>query len=83
MAEESNTEVFVYTDGVEVPEDVVRVRVHPSVRVISNSAFARRQKLEEVELCEGLLKIGQYVFFETYTNTLYRNSYSWLGFLRV
>jgi len=63
MAEDSNTDVFVYTAGAVVPEDVVRVRVHPSVRVISNSAFARRQKLEEVELCDGLLGIGKSAFY--------------------
>ena len=38
MADEdiNNAEVFVYTEGVEVPEEVVRVRVHPSVTVIPN-----------------------------------------------
>jgi len=41
MADNSNndTEVFVYTEGIEVPEDVVRVRVHPSVTVIPRGAF--------------------------------------------
>jgi len=58
MAEESNTEVFLYTEGAMVPEDVVRVRVHPSVTVIPEEAFQLRQKLEDVELNDGLLEIG-------------------------
>ena len=62
MADESNTELFVYTEGAVVPEDVVRVRVHPSVTVIPENAFSQREKLEEVELCDGLLEIGQYAF---------------------
>ena len=39
MAESSsNTEVFVYTEGAVVPEDVVCVRVHPSVTIIPEDA---------------------------------------------
>ena len=45
-----------------VPQDVVRVRVHPSVTTIPEKAFYERDKLEEVELCEGLLEIGNYAF---------------------
>ena len=59
MADDSstnNTEVFVYNEGAVVPEDVVRVRVHPSITKISNELFKERKKLEEVELCEGLLQ---------------------------
>ena len=63
-ADESNTEVFVYTEGISVPQDVVRVRVHPSVTVIPEGAFYERKKLEEVELCEGLLEIGKQAFFQ-------------------
>ena len=63
MAEESNTEVFVYTEGVVVPKDVVRVRVHSSVTVIPDEAFEDCIKLEEVELCEGLLEIRKKAFF--------------------
>jgi len=62
MAEESNTEVFVYTEGVVVPHDVVRVRVHPSVTEIPEEAFFEQKKLEEVELCDGLLEIGRGAF---------------------
>ena len=41
MAEESssNSEVFVYTEGAVVPEDVVRVSVHPSITIIPEEAF--------------------------------------------
>ena len=45
-----------------VPQDVVRVRVHPSVTVIPDDSFSRRGKLEEVEFCEGLLEIGKGAF---------------------
>jgi len=65
MAEiSSNTEVFVYTEGVVVPEDVARVRVHPSITIIPENTFYKRQKLKEVELCEGLLEIGSHAFFD-------------------
>jgi hypothetical protein len=59
-AEGSNAEVFAYTgpDGAEVPRDVVRVRVDPSVTSIPVEAFEKRKKLAEVELCEGLVEIG-------------------------
>ena len=50
-------EMFVYT-GIrdEVPQDVVRVTVDPSVTSIPVHAFIFRQKLAEVELCEGLVE---------------------------
>jgi hypothetical protein len=53
-------DVFVYTGtgGAEVPDDVVRVRVDPSVTSIPGRAFYQRRKLAEVELCEGLVEIG-------------------------
>lgn len=63
-ANNNNTEVFVYTEGAVVPQDVVRVRVDPSVTVISRNAFrGYKAKLEEVELCEGLLEIGEMAFY--------------------
>jgi hypothetical protein len=57
-------EVFVYTGegGAVVPQDVVRVRVDPSVTSIPASAFYGRTKLTEVELCEGLVEIGERSF---------------------
>ena len=66
-------EVFIYTEGAVAPRDVVRVRVHPSVTAIPASAFLYQSnfpedvfrgynKLEEVELCEGLLEIGMNAF---------------------
>jgi len=57
----SRRDVFVYTgDGGEiVPDDVVRVRVDPSVTSIPVQAFLERQKLADVELCEGLVEIGE------------------------
>ena len=39
---------------------MVRVRVdHPSITSIPNRAFNQRKKLTEVELCEGLVEIGE------------------------
>ena len=55
-------DVFTYTTGSIVPDDVVRVRVHPSVTVIPANAFMDRRKLEEVELPDGLLEIGLCAF---------------------
>jgi hypothetical protein len=57
-------EVFIYTGngGERVPEDVVRVRVDPSVTSIPTNAFNGRNKLTEVELCEGLVEIGEWSF---------------------
>jgi len=52
----------LYTEGLVVPRDVIRVRVHPSVTVIPEKAFDGRRQLEEVELCEGLLEIGAQAF---------------------
>jgi hypothetical protein len=58
------TEVFVYTGevGALVPQDVVRVRVDPSITSIPARAFYGRKKLADVELCEGLVEIGEYAF---------------------
>ena len=69
MADDNNNNdgLFVYTEGVIVPYDVVRVRVHPSVTIIPEGAFYRRDKLEEVELCEGVLEIINAVFFKCTT----------------
>ena len=40
MSDDSSAEIFVYMGGdMEVPDDVVRVRVHPSVTVIPERAF--------------------------------------------
>ena len=54
--------VFIYTTGSIVPYDVVRARVHPSVTVLPQEAFYNRGALEEVELSEGLLEIGEFAF---------------------
>jgi hypothetical protein len=68
------TDVFVYTGagGDAVPQDVVRIRVDPSVTSIPARAFdihrfgyvlnPIRPKLAEVELCEGLVEIGERSF---------------------
>jgi hypothetical protein len=64
LSNPTDTEVFVYTGpgGAVVPDDVVRVRVDPSVTSIPANAFNPRKKLAEVELCEGLVEIGDRSF---------------------
>ena len=63
-------EVFVYTPihanrdeqndlPNSVSSDVIRVRVDPSVTSIPARAFYERKKLTEVELCEGVVEIGE------------------------
>jgi hypothetical protein len=56
-----DAEVLVYTGarGEIPPHKVVRVFVDPSVTSIPARAFFRRTKLAEVELCEGLVEIGE------------------------
>ena len=68
MADEAtnpdNVETFVYTgEGGVVTHDVVCCRVHTSVTVIPRGAFQHRKNMEDVELCEGLLEIGERAFF--------------------
>ena len=59
----NDVEVFVYMGGdMVVPSNVVRARVHPSITVITPTAFQYRDTLEEIELCEGLLEIGVSAF---------------------
>ena len=59
----NNDEVFEYMGGdMVVPRDVVRAQVHPSVAVIPERAFQYQTKLEEIELCDGLIEIGNDVF---------------------
>jgi hypothetical protein len=57
---ETNADVFVYTGegGESPPQNILRVRVDPSVISIPDSAFYRRKQLTEVELCEGVVEIG-------------------------
>jgi hypothetical protein len=63
-ANANDAEVFVYAGprGEQVPDDVVRVRVDPSVTSIPARAFYERKKLAEVELCEGVVEIGESSF---------------------
>jgi hypothetical protein len=63
MADDNATDVFVYTgEGVVVPDDVVRVRIDPSVLVIPEHAFCQQCKLETIELHDGIREIGYDAF---------------------
>jgi hypothetical protein len=58
MADDNATEVFIYTGlEQEVPDDVVRVQVDPSVMAIPEISFASNYLLEVVELHDDLLKL--------------------------
>ena len=59
----NNADVFIFTEGAVVPRNVVRVRVHPSVTVIPERTFRGQEKLQEVELCEGLVEVGEQAFY--------------------
>ena len=58
-------DVFIYTgqESGDIPRDVTHVKVHPSVKVIKGSAFIHCSQLMNVELCEGLEKIGNRAFY--------------------
>jgi hypothetical protein len=60
MAEGSYAVALLYTgeEGAVVPQDVIRIRVDPSVTSIPVQAFIKRNKLADVELSEGLVEIG-------------------------
>ena len=60
----TDAEVFVYTGegGAAIPQNVVSVLVDPSVTSIPANAFDGRKKLAEVELCEGVVEIGDCSF---------------------
>jgi hypothetical protein len=65
MADDNATDVFIYTgigEGAVVPSDAVRVRIDPSVLVISEHAFSGRSKMETIELHDGLREIGHDAF---------------------
>jgi len=62
MSEEESTPVYIYNGVGVVPEDVSHVRVDPSVTVIPEQSFFGHEKLEEVELPEGLVTIGDNAF---------------------
>ena len=55
---------FVYTGQENVPDGVIRVRVHPSIKVIRVRAFLRQTLLMSVELHDGLEVIEKEAFEE-------------------
>ena len=56
--------IFVYTGQENVPDGVIRVRVHPSIKVIRARAFFRQRRLISAELHDGLEVIEEYAFEE-------------------
>ena len=53
---------FVYTGQENVPDGVIHVRVHPSIKVICARAFFRQIRLIGVELHDGIEVIGKWAF---------------------
>ena len=53
---------FVYTGQENVPDGVIHVRIHPSIKVIRARAFLRRSRLINVELHDGLEVIEEWAF---------------------
>ena len=45
LREERENFICYGREGEIIPEDVIRVRIHPSVRAIKDKAFERREKL--------------------------------------
>ena len=59
--------VYIYTGEEDTSlfiHKVIRAKVDPSVTVIPQGTFSAGVKLEEIELCEGLLEIGDGTFYE-------------------
>ena len=54
--------IYIYNGVDDVPNDVTHVRVDPSVTVIPDNAFKRRESLVDIDLPEGLIRIGEYAF---------------------
>ena len=59
---DNDTAIFVYTGQENVPNDVIRVRVHPSIKVIRARAFFRQRRLISAELHDGLEVIKNNAF---------------------
>ncbi len=53
---------FIYTGQEDVPMDVIRVRIHSSVRVICGRAFIGRSRLLSVEFHDGVEVIEEQAF---------------------
>ena len=63
MAEEGDDEIFVYMGGDQVvPDDVRRVRIDKSVKIIPREAFEHRRRLIDVEFHDGIDRIEQRAF---------------------
>jgi hypothetical protein len=65
MAEERDDEIFLYMGGAqEVPEDVRRVRIDKSVKIIPWRAFQFRSSMMYVEFHDGIEIIGGWAFYD-------------------
>jgi len=53
---------FVYTGQANVPDGVIRVRVHPSITVIRAKAFFQQSRLISLELHNGIEVIEEEAF---------------------
>ena len=69
MAEDGgDDDIFVYMGGDQVvPEDVRRVRIDKSVRIIPSDAFNGREHLIYAEFHDGIEEIGNWAFSRCYS----------------
>jgi hypothetical protein len=61
---DDDTANFVYTGQENVPEGVIHVRIHPSIKVIRATAFLRQSWLINVELHNGIKVIEEEAFYK-------------------
>eukprot|EP00984_Skeletonema_dohrnii_P005414 scaffold1907_cov73-Skeletonema_dohrnii-CCMP3373.AAC.5 len=61
---QADDDIFIYMGGDQVvPNDVRRVRIDKSVKIIPQRAFYGRKHLIDVEFHEGIERIEKYAFF--------------------
>ncbi len=58
MAKQRNPKFYIYKGGPNIPQHVTHIRVHKSIKVIQEWQFFRFDKLECIELHDGVEAIG-------------------------
>ncbi len=58
MAKQRNPKFYIYKGGSNIPRHVTHIRVHKSIKVIQEWQFFRFDKLECIELHDGVEAIG-------------------------
>mmetsp|Transcript_3259 Transcript_3259/g.4709 ORF Transcript_3259/g.4709 Transcript_3259/m.4709 type:complete len:308 (-) Transcript_3259:2976-3899(-) len=58
----SDNDIFIYTVGGEVPQDVIHVLIDESIKIIPERAFFGRRLLETVECHDNVKQVGRNSF---------------------